>query len=308
MNFSDPRLSSLSGRLVAAFLSILIIPGILLAAGILSGRQTASPPPLTIEKVRANVYMIKGGSGANCFLIAGKKSNLLVDAKMTAESFKEMLSEIQKTSPLPLGLIILTHSDRDHINGLRGLDEKVRIISHHRTYEEMLPLVEQTPELKDILPTETYEGNKTIDFEGTRLELMNFGPAHTSGDTIIFVPEAKIAIVGDLIFLGRDPLIHRHKNGTFFGYLRTLEAMLDFKPPIELFLSGHADPAGRQEVARLIASLKEKEARVREMVDQGKNLDEIKAAFGVQPTPAGLPVRRPPLVEIIYQEITEQKR
>lgn len=270
-------------------------------------QQASSPPPVSIEKVKDNIYLIKGGSGANCFFIAGRKHNLLFDAKMTTESFKEMLAEIQKTSPLPLGLIILTHSDGDHINGLRGLEGKVKILAHRKTYEEMLPLVEQTPELKDILPTETYEGSKIIDFEGTRLELKNFGPAHTSGDTIIFIPQSRTAIVGDLMFFGRDPLIHKHKNGTFFGYLKTLQAMLDYKPEIEIFLSGHADPAGRIEVSELISSLKEKEARVRELINRGKTLEEIKEAFGLPAPATGTPVRRPPLVEIIYQEIMDKK-
>jgi len=81
----------------------------------------------------------------------------------------------------------------------------------------MLPAVEQRPELKNFLPSETYEGIKNLDFEGTKLELRNFGPAHTSGDTVIFIPESKVAIAGDLVFIGRDPLIHKHKNGSFSG-------------------------------------------------------------------------------------------
>ncbi|RFT15378.1 MAG: Metallo-beta-lactamase family protein [Candidatus Saccharicenans subterraneus] len=294
-----------SVRLVAVGMALVLC--LTMTAALAFAQQPGSPPPLSIEKIKDNVYIIKGGSGANCFLITGKKTNLLIDAKMTPESFKDMLAEIQKISARPLGMILLTHSDGDHVNGLRGLQEKVKILSHRKTYEEMLPAVEQTPELKDILPTETYEGKMLIDFEGTRLELRNFGPAHTSGDTIIFIPESRVAIAGDLMFYGRDPLIHKHKNGTFYGYLNTLQAMLDYRPEIEIFLSGHAEPAGRQEVAGLIASLKDKEAKIREMMEQGKTLDDIKAAFGVQPPAAGSQVRRPPLVEIIYQEIKEKK-
>ncbi|MGQ9801104.1 MAG: MBL fold metallo-hydrolase [Candidatus Saccharicenans sp.] len=303
-SLSQSRAFSWSGILA---LSVLIFSGLLLAASLLSATQQTTPPPLKIEKIRDNIYLIKGGSGANCYFITGQKSNLLFDAKMTPDSFKEMLSEIQKISPKSLGMIILTHSDGDHVNGLKGLTEKVKILAHKKTYEEMLPAVEQTPELKEYLPSETYEDSQMLEFEGTRLELRNFGPAHTSGDTITFIPASKVAIVGDLMFFGRDPLIHKHKNGTFFGYLKTLQAMLDYRPEIEAFLSGHSDPVGRQEVKGLIDSLKEKEARVRQMIEQGRTLDEIKLAFGVQPPPAGTTVRRPLLVEIIYQEITEKK-
>ncbi|MCR4396425.1 MAG: MBL fold metallo-hydrolase [Candidatus Saccharicenans sp.] len=300
--------NSSSWRKKASLVGLFIfVAGIILGVSPLLTQQQTSPPPLTIEKVKDNIYLIKGGSGANCYFIAGPKSNLLVDAKMTPDSFLAMLAEIQKISAKPLLMIILTHSDGDHVNGLRGLNQKVRLLAHRKTYEEMLPAVEQTPELKDILPSETYENSQVLDFEGTRLELKNFGPAHTSGDTIIFIPGSRVAIVGDLMFYGRDPLIHKHKNGTFFGYLKTLQAMLNYNPEIEIYLSGHADPAGRQEAAGLIDSLKDKEARVRQMIEQGRTLDEIKSAFGVQPPPAGSPVRRPPLIEIIYQEIMEKK-
>ncbi len=294
----------LIGATLAILVAVLGLPALgLITSSNPAGQQTN--PPITITNVSDNIYMIKGGSGANCYFLAGKKTNLLVDAKMSAESLKEMLAEIQKISAKPLSLVILTHSDGDHVNGLSGLPGGVRILAHKKTYEEMLPAVEQRPELKNFLPSETYEGGKNLDFEGTKLELRNFGPAHTSGDTVIFIPESKVAIAGDLVFIGRDPLIHKHKNGSFFGLIKTLESMLAYKPEIELFLSGHADSASRQEVSELVKSLKDKEARVRGMIQQKKTLEEIKAAFGVGP--ASTSSRRPSLIDIIYQEISEQK-
>ena len=59
--------------------------------------------------------------------------------------------------------------------------------------------------------------------EGLPARLANFGPAHTSGDSIVFFPKERAAFVGDLVFLGRDPLVHRQKGGTSFGLARNLE-------------------------------------------------------------------------------------
>ncbi|MGB9893836.1 MAG: MBL fold metallo-hydrolase, partial [Candidatus Saccharicenans sp.] len=174
---------SLKLRLLAIMISLALV----LITVYLPAQQQSFPPSLSVEKIKDNIYMIKGGSGANCYLIVGKKSNLLFDAKMTADSLKEMLLEIKKVSPLPLSMIILTHSDGDHVNGLKGLTPGIKILAHKKTYEEMLTAAEQMPELKDYLPTETYEQSKILDFEGTRLELKNFGPAHTSGDTLTFI-------------------------------------------------------------------------------------------------------------------------
>jgi glyoxylase-like metal-dependent hydrolase (beta-lactamase superfamily II) len=295
------------------FLAIWLIPifGILILSGLpirtsaIILQQQTTPPPIKIENIRDNIFLIKGGSGANCYFLAGNKTNLLFDAKMTPNSMREMLAEIQKVSPRPLSIVILTHSDGDHVNGLPGLPEVVKIISHKNAFEEMLPAVEKTPELKKFLPSETYQDWRELDFEGIGLELRNFGPAHTSGDTVAIIPTSKVAIVGDLVFIGRDPLIHKHKNGSFYGLIKTLESLLAYKPEIELFLSGHADPVGREEVISLLNTLRQTEAQVREMIQQNKTLEEIKTAFGIQPTAS--PPRRPPLVEIIYQEIMEKK-
>ncbi|MDY0231297.1 MAG: MBL fold metallo-hydrolase, partial [Candidatus Saccharicenans sp.] len=200
---------------------ILILSGLCLSTSAFNWQQQATPPPIIVENVRDNIYLVKGGSGANCYFLAGDKTNLLFDAKMSPDSMKEMLSEIQKISPRPLSMVILTHSDGDHTNGLPGLPEGTKIISHKKAFEEMLPAVEKSPELKKFLPSETYEDRKKLDFEGTKLELRNFGPAHTSGDTIAIIPTSKVAIVGDLVFIGRDPLIHQHKNGSFYGLINT---------------------------------------------------------------------------------------
>jgi len=51
------------------------------------------------------------------------------------------------------------------------------------------------------------------------------------------------------------------------------------------------------------------EVKVREMIAAGKSLDEIKATFGIAAPAAGAQAsrRRPSVVEIIDQELTEKK-
>jgi len=56
--------------------------------------------------------------------------------------------------------------------------------------------------------------------------LYYFGQAHTSGDLVVYFPNERVAFIGDLAFLGRDPLIHRRKGGTAIGYVNTLKFMV----------------------------------------------------------------------------------
>lgn len=71
------------------------------------------PPAMSVQKIKGNVYMIKGGSGANTGLIVGDKEAAVIDAKMTAESAKRMIEEVKAVTANPIARVILTHSDRD---------------------------------------------------------------------------------------------------------------------------------------------------------------------------------------------------
>src|SRR5437763_13303769 len=76
--------------------------------------------PLSVKPLKQNVYWGQGGAGGNTGIIIGTTGVIVVDAKTTADSAKEMLAEIAKLTPKPVTHVILTHSDGDHVNGLAG--------------------------------------------------------------------------------------------------------------------------------------------------------------------------------------------
>ncbi|HSW51463.1 MAG TPA: MBL fold metallo-hydrolase [Bryobacteraceae bacterium] len=253
------------------------------------------------------MYQIKGGSGANTAFLVGKTSVTVIDSKMTEDSTKAVLAEIRKVTPNPVGMIILTHSDGDHVNGLNGFPKGLKILAHANCRREMEEAFKD-PKMAALiayLPNETITADRSIDADGIRVELRYFGPAHTSGDIVVFLPEQKIAIAGDLLFLGRDPLIHRQKGGSSLGLVRTLNGMLALDA--DTFLSGHNDPITKAEIKTLVSSIEEKQAKVKALAGQGRSLDEIKQAMGVASAPGGQAPRFPSLVEIIYQEVTAKQ-
>jgi cyclase len=262
--------------------------------------------PMTVEKIRENIYMVKGGAGANTGFVIGDKEVVVIDVKMTPDSGREMLAAIAKVSPLPVTTIILTHSDGDHVNGFPAFPKGLKIIAQEKCLEELEAASKEQPFLKDYLPTVTFDSALTLKAGTLTLDLRHYGPAHTSGDTVIDIPEASVAFVGDLAFLGRDPLIHRRKNGSSVGLVKTLKAILDYKPAIGVFISGHADPLGPADIEGLIRSVQEKQEKIKTLVSEGKTLDEVKKAFGLEDPPAGQ-MRFPSLVEVIYLELTEKK-
>ena len=268
---------------------------------------------MAIRHIGGPLYLVKGGSGANTAFYVGAEAVIAVDAKMTADAAKQMLAEIGKVTPLPVKFLIISHSDGDHVNGLTGFPKDLTIISSVGTKKEMEEAFqgEKFAELRTYLPNKTFESESELMFKvpGGKMvdiDLWHDVPAHTSGDTVIVFPEEKAAFIGDLAFIGRDPLIHRQKGGTVFGYLETLKKMIALEN-VETYLSGHADPLTKADLKALLTTLEEKVGKVKAMIAEGKTLDEIKAAFGLAPSPAGQPARWPSFVEIVYLELTEKK-
>lgn len=289
----------------------LVMVSFLAAREITSAKPaTLQTPPLVVEAVANNLYAVKGGSGATAGFYVTEKEVFVIDAKMNEETAARMLEEIEKTTDAPVTTLILTHSDGDHINGLAGFPKGLRIISHVNCKADVEAAVEGFSFLKDYIPDTTYDQQFLSLYREAdgQIDLLHFGPAHTNGDTIVWFPREKAVFMGDLIFIGRDPLIHRHKNGNSFGYVKTLKATLKLSPAVEIFLSGHADPVSRADIEALAASIEEKQVRIKAMVDEGLTLEEIRKAFGIEvPTEQSGRRRWPPLVETIYLELTEKK-
>jgi len=261
------------------------------------------PVPLSAQPLKGGVYWVKGGNGANTGFIVGGKEVVVIDAKTVAESSQAMLAETRKVTPNPVTTVILTHSDGDHVNGLAGLPQGLTIIAHTNTKKDMEEAFKdpKMSALLPYLPTRTVDRDQSLNIGGVRLNLRYFGAAHTSGDLVVLIPRARIAFIGDLAFLGRDPLIHRQKGGTSLGLVQNLRKILALDA--DTFISGHNDPLTKADIRGLLTSIEEKQAKVKALIGQGKSLDEIKAAFGLTEAADPSGRRRPGLVEIMYLDL-----
>lgn len=258
------------------------------------------PQPISVHKITDTVYEFRGGSGANTACILTEDGVFVVDGKMHVKSAGEMVAEIKKLSEKPISDILLTHSDGDHVQGLPGFPQGFRIISHANTRKHMVKAnAESDSDLP--LPSMTFTKRMQIHAGRTKIQLFHFGPAHTNGDVVIHLPKEKVVIIGDLFFSGRDPLIHMHKNGSSFGLAKTLKQIIELDA--ETILSGHAEPVGKTEIRELLKSLEDKQSRIKQMVADGKSLDEVKTAFDIPLEEQ----RWKSLIEVIYLELTADK-
>ncbi|MEJ2246544.1 MAG: MBL fold metallo-hydrolase [Acidobacteriota bacterium] len=281
--------------------------GLICCFMVLSTGFTQQPSTHTAAQVADNVYIVRG-SLANTGFIVGEEEVLFIDAEMTTDAAKDMLDVMKQETSKPLTKLVLTHSDGDHINGIAGFPKGLEIYSSAEAKNEMIAefKAQNRQNLMDYLPTQTFTDKMDIHLGSERIQLLHFGPAHTSGDTVVFIPDKKIAFVGDLVFLGMDPLIHRQKGGTSLGLIKNLQAILNLDA--DTFISGHNDVLSRKDVENVLKDIQGKVDKVRSLIQEGKSLGEAKEAFGIKEIPAKTGgFSFPSLVEVIYLELTAGK-
>lgn len=167
---------------------------------------------------------------SNAGLVTGSGESLLVDTLFDVPMTKDMLDGLAGvTGDHPISTVVNTHANGDHWFG-NELVADARIIASTPTAEEMrtngpdllLGMLDQPGALgrfarhifepfdfTSITPTaatRTFDGELVLDLGGTEVVVSCLGPAHTAGDSVVFVPAEGVLYAGDLLFIGGTPI------------------------------------------------------------------------------------------------------
>lgn len=88
--------------------------------------------------------------------------------------------------------------------------------------------------IKAALPTSTFSGRLPLEVGGRQVMLIDVGPAHTAGDLVVHLPDARIVFAGDILFHGTIPVLW---DGSSRNWVKACERILDLKA--ETVVPGH---------------------------------------------------------------------
>jgi len=311
-------------RIVRILIIALTIAFIGLSSGVrsqvLNYRTKQKPPPLEIVKVANGIYLAKGEWGSNVGFCTWNNEVLVIDSKATKGATEKVLKEIAKISKNPITRVVFTHSDPDSFNGRDAYPDTAEIICSPRVLDDHKKNTTVYLEMNapaalyaswsrsDFIPAMTFKGELNIRLGQDEVTLLHYGPAHTSGDTIVWFPADRVAFIGDLVFDGREPMIQDQKGGSSYGLVRALSILLDLRPEIRTFIPCHGDPLDRAIVQQNLRMIEEVQSKVTAMFDAGKSLEDVKTAFGVKDPPQedGAWIW-PSLAVTVYQELNRKK-
>src|ERR1700719_3878881 len=185
----------------------------------------------------------------NSVLLEGEQQVMLVDAQLTKTNAERVLEEIQKTKK-PLSIIYITHEHADHFLGLEVFKEAypgVRIIANSAVVDRINKVYqEKIDKWKNILGAgatshvvaiEKFDGN-FIEFEGSKIELLKDVQGDTDENTMLWIPEQRILIAGDVVFNNMHVYTAETDSTAREKWLNSLQKIRALKPLV--VIPGHS--------------------------------------------------------------------
>ena len=297
--------------------------GTLVLAGALTVAVAAQQPPpqpsvdnLSVEKVKDNLWVIRGGGG-NTAVFATAKGLTLVDTKSPGWG-QPLLDKIKTLSDKPITTVINTHTHYDHVSGNVAMPATVEIIAQENT-AKMMPNTTSVLGLgntENVFKTnsgkgvakKTFKDKMKIGSGADQINLYYFGKAHTGGDAFVEFPALKVMHVGDTFFAKGLPIMDANNGGSAVDYANTVEKALKGIPNADVIINGHT-PAQttRADMAEFIAFQREFVAWAQAGKKAGKTPADLAKEWktpekykGFQPAPAAARVQA--YIELVFKE------
>jgi cyclase len=275
----------------------LILLGTLVTVGSLSlGVAAFQQPPanapkvVEVEKLRDNLYMLKGGGG-NTAVFIRTDGITLVDTKNPGWG-QPILDAVKKLSPKPVTQIINTHTHGDHVSGNVEMPATVEVIVQDNTKTNMMDMrgatgIAQNGPPTNIfkehnghgMPTKTFKDTMKVNKGPDEIDLYYFGRGHTNGDAWVVFPALRLMHAGD-IFSGKNlPLLDANNGGSGVEIGNTLEKASKSVKTIDTIITGHSTTMTMADLAEYAQFNKDFMKDVQAGKKAGKTVDQIAAAW-----------------------------
>jgi cyclase len=195
------------------------------------------------------------------FLVNGD-GVISIDATSTERRTRAYLDAIASVTHAPVRTLVNTHHHGDHTHG-NYLFAGATIIGHEQTRAE----IQNTPmppppglwtevgwgHLEPAPPFLTYADGVTLWSGDLRCEVRYVGtPAHTTNDSIVWLPGRSVVFAGDLLFNGGTPFA---LMGSVSGWIEALQTVL--RPlGARTLVPGHGPVCGPEVIDDVLAYLR----------------------------------------------------
>src|SRR5438093_10924707 len=197
---------------------------------------------VSFDKLSDHAYAYTAEGDPNTGIIIGDNGVLVADTQATPVMAQDVVRRIREVTDKPIKYVVLTHYHAVRVLGASGYKPQ-EIIASQDTYDlivergeqDMKSEIERFPRLFRAVesvpgltwPTMTFKGEMTLWLGKLEVKLMQLGRGHTKGDTVVWLPQQKILLSGDLVEYEATP----YAGDCYYeDWPRTLDAIAALKP------------------------------------------------------------------------------
>lgn len=241
------------------------------------------PSILRTQQLKDGLSVIFG-YGGNALVSVGEDGVVLVDSQFP-EVYDGIIQEIDKLGGGRVDYLINTHFHFDHAEGNRAFGAMgADIIAHENSMQYFLEGADidmvgiiwpQQPYEKAARPRITYSDKLTLNLNNHSIDLMHFGPAHTTTDSMIYFRESNVIHMGDVANLTGLPYIDSGNGGTLDGMIQNIRAVLGIINEETIVVPGHGDISTKSDIEIYVRKMETVRDKIAEMIEQGMTLEQV---------------------------------
>ncbi|MEO6408386.1 MAG: MBL fold metallo-hydrolase [Burkholderiaceae bacterium] len=246
---------------------------------------------ISFSQLSEHAWAYTAEGDPNTGIVIGDDAVLVADTQATPAMAQDVIRRIREVTDKPIRYVVLTHYHAVRVLGASAYEAQEIIASHdtrdlivERGEQDKASEIGRFPRLfRDVesvpagmtWPTLTFEGRMTLWLGKLEVQLLQLGRGHTKGDTVVWLPQERTLLSGDLVEFDATPYAG---DAYFRDWPRTLENVAALKP-VALVPGRGPALVGEARVAAGLAStggfIADVRAAVEEGVAAGQDLNEV---------------------------------
>jgi glyoxylase-like metal-dependent hydrolase (beta-lactamase superfamily II) len=198
---------------------------------------------ITFEQISEHAWAYTAEGDPNTGIVIGDDAVLVADTQATPAMAQDVIRRIREVTDKPIKVVVLTHYHAVRVLGASAYQPQ-QIIASQDTYDLIVERGEQDkaseigrfPRLFRNVesvpagmtwPTITFTGKLTLWLGKLEVKLLQLGRGHTKGDTVVWLPNERAMLSGDLVEFDATPYAG---DAYFSDWPQTLDNIAAMKP------------------------------------------------------------------------------
>ena len=243
------------------------------------------------QEIAPGVYINTFYRGCTPGFVVTKEGLILIDTPLIPKQAKDWREQIATEAPQsPIIYLFNTDHHRGHALGNQYFLPTM-VIAHERAFKEMSGYTEnfkervynsfkREPEIQEqltnieiVLPDVTFTDSARLKYGGREVQLIYVG-GHTPATSIAWLPEEKIAFVGDILWVDQHPYMAQANSLEWINALRRIRSL-----GAEILVPGHGPICGPDDTKTVEQYILYKRQRVLDYYREGKTKNEAKSGL-----------------------------